>query len=89
MRELVPPCLTIQRDSLTARVSFQFHNTEMAAAGAVAAAAVARCKVAAAYLSIFLNWRSGARLARSLEPSSRANYKKNCRSQNLKLQLRS
>ena len=58
---LVPPCLTIERHSMTARASCQSHNTEIAAA-----AAVVRCKVAAVNMSISLNRRSGARRARSL-----------------------
>ena len=61
------PCLSIERDSMTARVSFQFHNTEVAAAEAAAAAmaAAVRCEVAAVYMSISLNRRIVTRRARS------------------------
>ena len=61
VRVLVRSCLMIERDSMAARVSIQFHNTEAAAAAAAAAPTVARCKVAAVYVSISLNRRRGAR----------------------------
>ena len=42
---------------MAARVSFQFHNTEVAAAGA--AAEVAQCKVAEVYMSMSINRGGG------------------------------
>ena len=72
--------MATEHDSMTARISFQFHNTEIAAATAAAAAAaakaavaVARCKVAAVYISISLNW-SAARAV--LQSAAAAHCKK-------------